>query len=117
MAAAEIINPEQLQNHSRKFVCSKCTSPGAEAVCSEICCLKAGEVQGRKEGMLSKCFKASPKRPPPTYKFILASATPICPSPLPEAAPGVPSSWALEIAAWDVLFRMVFFPHRRANME
>lgn len=44
-------------------------------MCAEICCLKAGKVEGRKELVLSKCFKAAPKKPAPTFKFIHASTT------------------------------------------
>lgn len=77
---------------------------GTEAVCPEICCLKAREVQGRKECVLSKCLKGASKMP--VYSWL---CNPICPSPLPEAAPEVRSSWALEIAVYYVLFKMVFF--------
>lgn len=115
--AAAIINPEQLQNYSRKFTCSKCTSAGAEALYAEICYLKAGEVQGRKECVLSKCSKAAPKRSAPTCKFVCASTTQCVLHLCQKAAPEVPSFWTLEIDAWDVLFKMVYFSQQRANME
>lgn len=50
-----------------------------EAACAETCCLRTGEVQGREESMLSKCFKASPKRPATYMQVYLLLHNPVCP--------------------------------------
>lgn len=79
LAAAEITNPEWLQTTAEKSLAVNVQCPSPEAVCAEICCLRAGEVQGREEGMLSKHFKAAPKRPATYMQAHLYLHNPVCP--------------------------------------
>lgn len=67
--------PRLTANHRQNSLAINVQGPSPEAVCAEICCLRAGEVQGERKAHCQNTLKQLPKGQLPTCNLIFTSTT------------------------------------------